>query len=144
MRLDVDTIGSVVASCLRDEPVRLGYVHGSYAAGVADEKSDIDVAVLADAELTRDQRFDLRMRLFRVLADALRIDIDTVDVVILQDVPVLLKYNVIRNGVCVYEASRRERALFELRVEQEYDDEAYYIRRDGEILLDRILSPGAG
>jgi len=139
MPLSATSIGAAIARVCRREPVRLAYLFGSYAWGEPDEESDVDIAVLADAKLSHDARWALRLRLIGACAEALRVPSDKLDVVVLQDVPVLLRSNVIL-GIPVFQRSRSERVLFELRTEQEWDDERYYLERENAITRERILS----
>ena len=143
MSFDLDAIHRAIQKSCEKEPVCLAYIHGSYAAGTQDESSDIDIAILAEPKLTKKERWNLRMHLMGTCAKALNIPIDKVDLVILQDVSPLLRYNAMRKGICVFERDRAQRNLFELKVEQEYDDEQFYLRRDAKLLLNRFLSSGA-
>lgn len=137
---DLQSIQAAVKEVCGSEPVRLAYLHGSYVRGHTDAESDIDIAILADPALSKEQRRDLRLHLMERMAGALRVDFEKVDLVILQDVPPLLKYNAVRKGICIFEHDRSERNLFDLKVEQEYDDERYYLERENQMTIDRILS----
>lgn len=120
--------------------IRLAFLHGSLARGKADAESDIDIGILASASLDKAQRYELRIRLMRSLADTLNMPLEKIDLVILQDVPVLLQFHVIRNGIVLFERDRSERIAYALRVEQFYDDERYYLERESQATIDRILS----
>src|SRR5438045_416233 len=90
---------AIVDAC-RPFPVTVAYLFGSHACGIADDESDVDIAVLVEASLTPQERGRLKLKLLRRLAESL--PIDAIDVVLLQDVPVLLQYNVIRHGDPVF------------------------------------------
>lgn len=126
--------------CAAEPAIRLAYLHGSHASGMPDKESDIDIGVLLDSSLNTEERFRMRLDLMGRMAEALRVDSEKVDLIVLQDVPALLKYNVIRKGFCVFERDRSERVLFELRVEQEYDDEIYYLERENEYYLSKFAT----
>src|SRR5580704_4253653 len=104
-------------------PVTLVYLFGSHARGTADTESDVDVAVLAAPTLSKVQRHDLRLELSRTIAGALGMPLERIDVVVLQDVPVLLRYNVIRCGRPIISGGSAARATFEVQTEQSYEDE---------------------
>lgn len=142
MPINLATIERAVADIARKENLVAAYLHGSAATGRMDDESDIDIAFLADAPLTRDERYALRMRCLLALMEASPDEAlsDKFDVVLLRDVPVLLQYNVIRKGRRLYERNRGERMDFELSVERAYDDEEPYLRQETEIILERILS----
>lgn len=57
-------------------------------------------------------RYDMRLRLKRCLADALSVDSGLIDVILLQDVPVLLQYNVIRSARPLLESKPGTRVPF--------------------------------
>lgn len=124
----------------RDDAVRIAYLHGSHAAGKADEESDLDIAVLASPSLGAKERFELRFRLMRDVSEALRMPFEKIDLIMLQDVPALLQFNVIRNGMLLFERDRSEKIAYSLHVEQAYDDERYYLDRESDAILSRILS----
>jgi len=129
----------IVAAALAREPVVAAYLHGSHARGQADADSDLDLALLADGALCRADCLELRLRVTEKLQDRLQDTIDP-DVVVLQQAPVLLQYNVVRNGIVVLGRDAPERRAFELDVEQRYDDERPYLDRETDIILERILS----
>ena len=131
--------GSIREICA-SHPVMLAYLFGSHARSSADAESDIDIAVLADASLSKDERLDLRFRLRIALAESLRLDLEMIDIIVLQDVPILLQYNVIRTGRVLYARDANTRSDFQLRVEQLYEDEAPYLERESAITLQRILA----
>lgn len=124
----------------RDSDVRLAYLHGSHARGYSDAESDVDIAVLADPSLSKDQRYDLRIKLMGAVAECPDMPSKKIDLVILQDVPVLLQFNIIRNRIVLFERDRNERISYELRVEQAYDDEQYYLERESQVIMQRIFS----
>lgn len=143
MRKDIPNIASAVEQAIEREAsgvVRIAYLHGSHVRGSVDEESDIDIGILAAPSLDKHARFRLRLRLMSAVADALRVPLEKIDLVILQDVPVLLQFNIIRNGIVLFERDHSERIHFELRVEQAYDDERYYLERESKATVQRILS----
>jgi predicted nucleotidyltransferase len=69
-------IFQTVASTLADEPgIKVALVYGSAAAGKMRRDSDVDVAVLFDRPLD----MDARLALWGKLTDALRREVDLVD-----------------------------------------------------------------
>ncbi len=133
-------LSETIQALSRTHPVILAYVFGSQARGTADAHSDLDIALLLDASLSPEERFDLRLSLRRALATALEIDPDTLDLVILQDVPVLLRYNILRGGRLLFTTTTSARHAFELAVEEAYEAESPYLDREAAITLERILS----
>jgi predicted nucleotidyltransferase len=127
----------------RVHPVQLAYLFGSHARGNADIESDLDIAVLADPTLSKEERHALKLRLHRAFREALPIEYGEIDMVVLQDVPVLLQYNVVRDGKCIYALRPTVHHAYELMVRNRYDDEHALLDAEAEIALDRILSHAA-
>jgi predicted nucleotidyltransferase len=136
-------LAETVRDVCRSHPVTLAYLFGSHARGTADAESDIDIALLVAPAIPNEERFDLRLTLRSAIAVALGRDSDSVDLVILQDVPVLLRYNVLRKGHLLFATDIAARRAFEREVENAYADESPYLDREADITLGRILSHAA-
>ena len=130
---------SILHVC-ESHPVTLAYLFGSHAMGRADSESDVDIAVLAPPELTKEERHQLKIQLALSCTRKTGLPIEKIDVVILQDVPVLLQLNVIRRGKLLFAKDPGARGAFEIGVEQAYDDERPYLERETDLTLQRILS----
>jgi len=134
-----NTISALQEAC-NDFPVDAAYVHGSYAAGREDKESDLDIALLADASLNKRERQNLRIDVMQRLAEKFGHNCTDFDVVVLQDVPVLLRYNVKINGMRVFERNPSARIAFEISAEREYEDEKPYLDRELTITVNKILA----
>ena len=101
----------------REEPVAVAYLFGSVAKGAAGRLSDVDVAVLLSRgyNLTLDYRLYLMGKLAEIIGRE-------TDVVILNEVPPLLRYEVIKCGTGLYCRDESERVAFEERTLDEYLD----------------------
>ena len=121
-------------------PLVLVYLFGSYAREKADAESDVDIAVLSDDGSSPQERLRLRLCLTRALADALAIPIEKIDVVVLQDVSILLQYNVIRKGKLIFAKGPSARIAYTLEVERRYEDELPFLERETEMTLQRLRS----
>src|SRR5437016_2520034 len=91
-----------IPGVLSPYPVELAYLFGSHARETADDESDVDIAVLANPALSQDERRDLRFDLLPACSQGLSLPITTIDLIVLQDVPALLQYNVIRHGQVLF------------------------------------------
>ena len=90
------------------------YLFGSKAAGKAGPLSDVDIAVLLDSTKVPPRRyFQIKLRLITEAMEA--IHRSDVDLVLLNEAPPSLAYEVIRSGQLVYERSHDQRVLFEAR-----------------------------
>lgn len=109
--------------------ITLVYLFGSYADGTANAASDIDIAVLCKKGKAEAFYQQLQLELIGKLSLALKSD--DIDVVILNTVSSTeLKYNVIQDGVIIYDRDG-DSSTFELRTRHEYLDHMAALRRAG-------------
>ncbi|HWQ14772.1 MAG TPA: nucleotidyltransferase domain-containing protein [Roseiflexaceae bacterium] len=120
-------------------PVLVAYLFGSRAEGRAHGRSDVDVAVLFPRELPKEERWRWQLELIGRLTDAYRTD--DVDLVILNDAPPLLRYEVIRRRRVLYNRDDEARVAFEVRAMQEWFDWAPRYKR---LLGERMRQFAAG
>ena len=111
------------------------YLFGSYASGNPHRYSDIDMAVLFDKTVNpedyTDKQIDLAVSLGRLLGRE-------ADVVVLNRAGSFLKYNVLKNGLRVYERPDRSERGFEARAIVEYFDFLPIKNRIEEGILSKI------
>ena len=79
------------------DSVTVAYLFGSTVRGEANGLSDIDIAVLFDETLTKKETFDLQLEVIGELGILLKTN--DIDLVLLNESPLLLSYNVIRDGI---------------------------------------------
>jgi predicted nucleotidyltransferase len=123
----------------RVEYVMLAYLFGSTVRREANSLSDIDIAVLFDDTLLQNDVFDLQLELISELTGLLKTN--NVDLVVLNDSPLLLTYNIIRNGV-ILKSDEPLRIKFETKIMSRYLDERYHIERHAKESLKRISESG--
>jgi predicted nucleotidyltransferase len=99
--------------------VKFAYLFGSMASGKAGPLSDLDLAIYLDRRL---DSFKYRLQLMERLARLLKSE--KFDLVVLNSAPVVLKYEVVKNGI-ILKDDRPKRVMFETAVLQEYLDTAY-------------------
>ncbi|MBI4366087.1 MAG: nucleotidyltransferase domain-containing protein [Deltaproteobacteria bacterium] len=94
------------------------YLFGSRAKGKAAVSSDVDIAVLYEADQVPDARtlLDLRENL------AAHLQVDRVDLVLLNRANPILKYQVFRYGKCLLNRNTRHHKRFLVRSMTEYAD----------------------
>ncbi|KKG31727.1 type VII toxin-antitoxin system MntA family adenylyltransferase antitoxin [Methanosarcina mazei] len=119
--------------------VKLAYLFGSTARGESNCLSDIDIAVLFDDALLQKEAFDPQVELISELTCLLKTD--NVDLVVLNDSPLLLTYNIIREGI-ILKSDEPLRVKFETKVMSRYLDERYHIERHTKESLKRISESG--
>jgi predicted nucleotidyltransferase len=97
-----------------DPQVRLAYLFGSQVHGQPGPSSDVDLAVLLERSPSWEEEQDLR----RSLAGLVR----RLDVVILNDAPPVLRYEVVTAGRCLLVRDSREQAEFEIHALSRFQD----------------------
>lgn len=110
---NAETLQRAVASAAESLPeIQAAFLFGSQASGRARADSDIDVALLIDRDSTG---VDTRRQLRRVIAAlAAHVAADRLDVVILNDAPPALAFQVLKGGKLAFERDRT--ALHRFRV----------------------------
>lgn len=119
--------------------VKVAYLFGSTVRGEANCLSDTDIAVLFDDALSKEEAFDFQLKLIGELTTLLKTN--GVDLVALNDSPLLLTYNAIRNGV-ILKSDEPVRVRFETKIMSRYLDEQYHIKRHTRESLKRIARSG--
>jgi predicted nucleotidyltransferase len=122
-RGQVDEILSRVRPLMAERgDVAFAYVFGSVARGDARVDSDVDFAVYLDEDSPRADRGCVRSALLtKLLACLGRND---VDLVILNDAPVVLKHRVLRDGILVLSRDEAKRVDFTADTLRRYVDTA--------------------
>jgi predicted nucleotidyltransferase len=132
----------LVAFLATQPDIVAAYLFGSLAQGQATPRSDIDIAVL----LTRvpDVLAGERDRQLQLMDDFRRFADREVDVVVLNDAPIILQNQVLRYGRRFYESDRRARVDFEVRSGQTYVDSRPMWDFFTKVLFKEIKEAGLG
>ena len=123
----------------RERHVELAYLFGSAARGELGELSDVDVAVYLDESLSSKERFKLQLRLIGELASVLQTN--KVDLVVMNDAPLLLNYNIIKHGKLV-KSDGRTKVRVESSILSRYLDMKYFIDRHTKLGIERMTKRG--
>ena len=108
----------------KDEKVLFAYVYGSYARGSIDFDSDIDVAVYlksSDVKGYISKEQELTIELVTI------IHTDRIDLRILNVLPLLLQYHILKDGIPIFVRDDKERVDFETRVMNRFFELKPYI-----------------
>lgn len=108
----------------KDDSVQTAYIFGSVAKGRSGPLSDIDIAVLLKESLTPRERYEKRILLINEISSALRTD--DVNLVIMNGSPLLLNYNIIRDGKLLESKNESRRVLYETSIMSRYLDRKFY------------------
>lgn len=123
--------------------VRVAYLFGSFARGKEGPLSDVDIAVLLDERLDKSKRFDLRLELITEISGILGImEADKLDVIVMNDAPINLNQEIIKNGKVLVVKDLKKKIEFESKTLSKYLDRIYYDRRGLNEFLDKILRRG--
>jgi predicted nucleotidyltransferase len=113
---------TVISSVLANEPtVIAGYIFGSVAKGCAGPESDVDVAVLLDDELIFPQ-LEVMSFLEKKLGRC-------VELVILNRATELLKHEIRKTGLLIFDRDSVRRKQFEIRSRKYFEDFLYLHNR---------------
>jgi len=101
---------------LRDEfeadgAIAAVYLFGSVARGTATGMSDVDIGILFHSSIDASRYFDLRLEYLSRIMTILRTE--KMDVVILNQAPLHLSYEVVSHGNLLIDRDPRQRAAFE-------------------------------
>ncbi len=119
--------------------ILLAYLFGSTVRGNTGRLSDIDIAILVDEKSSKKEHLDIELKILSEIT--ILIKRDKIDLILLNEAPLLLAYNVIKNGV-ILKSNEMERVKFEIKIISTYLDQQYYINRHAEKSLNRIAEVG--
>lgn len=124
----------------KQEQVRLAYIYGSTAKGKSGTMSDIDLAVYLNPDLNKKERFSQQLNLICGLTGLLKTD--KVDLVIMNDVPLSLKYEIISANHPLFARDEGERIDVEHVILSRYLDRRFFEKRWTDELLRKAAEKG--
>ena len=124
----------------QQKDVSFVYVFGSVAKDKTYSNSDVDVAVDLKGTLNSQQRFQRRLELISELGGLLKTP--KIDLVILNDSPPLLAFNIIVDGKLVFCRDKLKRIHFEAKTMSMFFDQQYYFKRHSQMAIERIAREG--
>ena len=113
------------------------YLFGSRARGDYSAISDHDFAVQLDERTNKQSFTELKMNLIAELCHAIKAD--NIDLVILNDAPILLKHRILRDRKVLYCRNQLKRIRNEARILIDYLDEKEYEQAFARGVFDRVL-----
>ena len=123
------------------EVVLAAYLFGSVARGRANHLSDVDIAVLLKPDIDMQDTIEYQLQL---LAELEKYFGKGLQVTILNSASLLFTYQVIREGVLLYEQSHSDRIGFEVRALQLYFDFKPRLDFLNQAVMKRIREVGLG
>ncbi|MBD3288427.1 hypothetical protein GF337_06445, partial [candidate division KSB1 bacterium] len=126
MNLTIEQIQEkLTAFCAIKSYIAFGYLFGSRAKNRITPLSDIDVALYIDTKKAPTDLFDLRLKELTALYQVF--NTEKVDLVFLNETPLELSYNVLKNGILLYENDEQLRVRFFENTVRDYLDRKYFI-----------------
>lgn len=120
----------------RYEEVGIAYLFGSRARGDSSEDSDADFAIMLLKEFS--DPYDL-FRLIQDLAEAMEIEDRRIDLIILNDAHLELRYRVLSEGIIVFERDAEKRIDFEIKTLKGYLDFKPFLDKNYESLMEKYV-----
>ena len=108
----------------KDKGVLFAYLYGSYAQNSIHFESDIDVAVYLRSS---DVKGYIRKEEELTVELITKIHTDRIDLRILNVLPLVLQYNILKDGILIFVREDRERVDFETRVMNRFFELKPYI-----------------
>jgi len=106
--------------------VLFAYVFGSHARGDTGPSSDVDLACFLDSMKNSRKVSNLHVQLVTETGTVLHMD--AVDMIILNESPLPLQFNIIYEGKLVFERDQSRRIDFEVKTMRLFFDRQYYYR----------------
>ena len=107
--------------------IQLIYIFGSYAKGINRENSDLDIAMYLDGKPEPLVKLDILDDLVRIFRR------EDIDLVILNQVNMVLQFQVIKYGEVIYMKDLLTKVLYESKVMSRYMDMEYFRNVQNEI-----------
>src|SRR5215213_10525952 len=120
--------------------VQCAYLFGSTARGEAGPLSDVDVAVLLDESVTRENYLDITA----ALIEKLERSAPRIDLTVLNEAPPALRHRVLLDGTLLLERDPRQRIDFEVRSIREALDFQHFAEIFDRGLLERAAGGRLG
>ena len=116
-----EIIGKIVSLLLPKKDVLLAYLYGSFAKGETHPNSDIDIAILVNDSIS-EIKYSYGYRA-EILTDLMKtLHTNRVDLIILNEAPPFLRFQVVRYGIPILTRSEAERIDFHVKTITKYND----------------------
>jgi len=131
-----------MTATLAEQPdIVVAYLFGSVARGQANTMSDVDIAILLQKGLDEETMLARQLAILVALEEMADRE---VQVTILNRASPFFTYQVIKEGMRLYERDKAERVEFEVRAMKEYFDVQPMLEFQNRALIQRIKETGLG
>ncbi|WP_048175275.1 nucleotidyltransferase domain-containing protein [Methanothermobacter sp. CaT2] len=137
--MEIKVFEKLVEFFVEKEEVDLAYLFGSTSRGDKGKLGDFDIGVLLQEPPQEHGRLQFHLKLLDDLVSLLKAD--KVDLIIMNDAPLSLNYNIIKEGILLKD-DEEKRIRFEKNIMSEYLDRKYYMDRHARIAINGIARQG--
>jgi predicted nucleotidyltransferase len=134
----IKSIIRLAPEILKNHPVLFAYLFGSFATGCVHPFSDIDIAIYT-TRVSPAKRLELELLLSLKFDEKLDCKAKS-EVRIINNLPLVIKGQVISDGLLIFSANDVERVDFETRVRSAYFDFLPVIQNYHRVYLEKALS----
>ena len=134
--MDITEIKSSLAGLFVKYSIIFAYLFGSRAKKKTTPLSDIDIAIFLADGTTKEEAFSTKLKLMNEVSS--RLHIKEVDIIILNTATILLKFQVIKNGILIFNTNDNKRIIFETSARRQYFDLTRLYDVQNQYLLKRI------
>ncbi|MEO0115204.1 MAG: nucleotidyltransferase domain-containing protein [candidate division WOR-3 bacterium] len=139
-KLKKETLAKLTDYFAHRPEIIAAYIFGSLITGKVRKGSDIDIALICQENLIKNQ---LTYRI-AIITDLMSLLKRKVDVVILNSVNLLLRAQVFQKGLLIYESDSKERVSFQAKSMGLYYDYKRYFEFHSQNLKKKIKAYGLG
>jgi len=125
--------------CHSEADIAALYLFGSHAKETTGPLSDLDIAVLLDKGVAPKRYFTKRLHLISIFSK--KLGTNEVELIILNTAPLLLSYQVAKEGKLLFERDHTQRVAFETKIIDYYLDSKHY-REVGRRYLNKMIMEG--
>lgn len=111
------------------------YLFGSQARGQVKPLSDFDFAIKFDKKIVKNT-FKAKLKLMSELSNILKFE--NVEVVDIEQANPILAFNIIKDGLVIYDRVKKERVMDRVKIMQVYYDRLYYYNRHFKITIEQM------
>ena len=133
-----ESIIRLAPQIFKSHPVRFAYIYGSFATGYVHPFSDIDIAIYT-GKVSPAKSLELELLLSLKFDEKLDCKAKS-EVRIINNLPLVIKGQIISDGFLIYSANEVERVHFETRVRSAYFDFLPVIQNYQRVYLEKVLS----
>ncbi|MBA3046321.1 MAG: nucleotidyltransferase domain-containing protein [Candidatus Thermoplasmatota archaeon] len=123
----------------QQKDIKVAYVFGSEAKGSAGKLSDVDIAVYVDGSVSRKNYLGLKLSILGEISSILKTD--RIDLVVMNNAPLLLNYNIIKFGKPLT-SNEAERARLETKILSAYLDKKPMFEARTNAYLKKVAKAG--